>query len=100
MPYLESFQISKINDKKLDFCCKMYYLYYVINDRDMETEEIVAMSVSEYADLCISIAEFNGHNDPHKVAWDYTFWHEAVSADRYDEVVAELASRGIESWDN
>jgi hypothetical protein len=46
------------------------------------------------------MAEFNGHNDPHKVNWDYTYWHGVVSEERYEEAIAELVSRGIESWDN
>jgi hypothetical protein len=48
MSYLESFQISKINGKKLDFCCKMYYLYYVINDRDMNNEINPTLLDSEF----------------------------------------------------
>jgi len=66
----------------------------------MTNKEIVAMSVSEYTDLLISMAEMNGHNDPHKVNWDYTFWHGVISEERYSEAIVELASRGIESWDN
>jgi hypothetical protein len=66
----------------------------------MLNEEMVALSVVEYCDLLIAMAEFNGHNDPHKVNWDYTFWHGAVSEERYEEAIAELVSRGIESWDN
>jgi hypothetical protein len=66
----------------------------------MTNEEIVAMSVSEYTDLLISMAEMNGHNDPHKVNWDYTFWHGVSSEERYSEAIVELVSRGIESWDN
>jgi len=64
----------------------------------MTNEEIVLMSVSEYVDLLISMAEFNGHNDPHKTNWDYTFWHGVVSEERYAEVIPVLVERGFESW--
>jgi len=66
----------------------------------MLNEEMVALSVVEYCDLLIQMAEFNGHNDPHKVNWDYTYWHGVISEERYSEAIAELVSRGIESWDN
>ena len=66
----------------------------------MLNEEIVAMSVVEYCDLLIAMAEFNGHNDPHKTNWDYCRWHGVVSEERYEEAIAELASRGYESWNN
>jgi hypothetical protein len=66
----------------------------------MNNEEIVSMSVSEYCDLLITMAEFAGSNDPHKVNWDYTFWHGVVSEERYAEAIIELESRGIASWDN
>ena len=56
----------------------------------METEEIADMSVSEYCDLLISTAEFNGHNDPHKVNWDYWAWHGLVSETRYSEATLAL----------
>ena len=64
----------------------------------MTNKEIVAMSVSEYVDLLISMAEFNGHNDPHKTNWDYTFWYGVVSEERYAEVIPVLVERGFESW--
>ena len=66
----------------------------------MLNEEIVAMSVVEYCDLLVSMAEFNGHNDPHKTNWDYCRWHGVVSEERYEEAIAELASSGYESWNN
>jgi hypothetical protein len=46
------------------------------------------------------MAEFNGSNDPHKVNWDYTFWHGVVSEERYAEAIPLLVERGFESWDN
>jgi hypothetical protein len=64
----------------------------------MSNEEIVSMSVSEYCDLLITMAEFAGSNDPHKVSWDYTFWHGVVSEERYTEVIPALVERGFESW--
>ena len=64
----------------------------------MNNEEIVAMSVSEYVDLLISMAEFNGHNDPHKTNWDYCRWHGVVSEERYEESIPLLVERGYESW--
>ena len=64
----------------------------------MLNEEVVAMSLSEYVVLLISMAKFNGHNDPHKVNWDYTFWHGVVSEERYTEVIPALVERGFESW--
>jgi hypothetical protein len=66
----------------------------------MTNEEIVAMSLVEYVDFLIAMAEFNGHNDPHKTNWDYTFWHGVVSEERYEEVIPLLVERGYESWDN
>ena len=66
----------------------------------MLNEEIVALSLVEYVDLLIAMAEFNGHNDPHKTNWDWRRWHGVVSEERYDEAIAELASRGYESWNN
>jgi len=66
----------------------------------MTNEEIVAMSVSEYVDLLISMTEFNGHNDPHKVNWDYCRWHGVVGEERYEEVIPMLVERGFESWNN
>jgi hypothetical protein len=64
----------------------------------MTNEEIVAMSLSEYVDLLISMAEFNGHNDPHKTNWDYTYWHGVVSEARYIEATLALDFKGIHSW--
>ena len=64
----------------------------------MTNEEIVLMSVSEYVDLLISMAEFNGHNDPHKTNWDYCRWHGVVSEERYAEAIPLLVERGYESW--
>jgi hypothetical protein len=64
----------------------------------MENEEIVAMSVVEYVDFLIAMAEFNGHNDPHKVNWDYTYWHGVISETRYNEATLALDFRGIYSW--
>jgi len=58
------------------------------------------LSVVEYCDLLIEMAEFNGHNDPHKTNWDYTYWAGVISEYRYEEAIAELVSRGFESWDN
>jgi hypothetical protein len=66
----------------------------------MLNEEIVALSLVEYVDLLIAMAEFNGHNDPHKTNWDYTFWHGVVSEERYAEAIPALVERGFESWDN
>jgi hypothetical protein len=66
----------------------------------MTNEEIVAMSLSEYVDLLISMAEFNGHNDPHKTNWDYCRWHSVISEERYEEAIPLLAERGFESWNN
>jgi len=66
----------------------------------MTNAEIIEMSVVEYCDLLVEMAEFNGHNDPHKTNWDYTFWHGVVSEERYSEAIVELESRGIASWDN
>jgi len=64
----------------------------------METEEIVDMSVSEYCDLLISTAEFNGHNDPHKTNYDWCFWNGVVSEEKYHEVTQKLAQRGYPGW--
>ena len=64
----------------------------------MNNEEIVLMSVVEYCDLLISMAEFNGHNDPHKTNWDYCRWHGVISEERYEEVIPLLVERGYESW--
>ena len=66
----------------------------------MNNEEIVLMNVVEYVDFLIQMAEFNGSNDPHKVNWDYTFWHGVVSEERYAEAIPLLVERGFESWDN
>jgi hypothetical protein len=66
----------------------------------MTNEEIVAMSLSEYVDLLISMAEFNGHNDPHKTNWDWCRWHGVVGEERYEEAIPVLVGRGFESWNN
>ena len=50
----------------------------------MTNEEMVALSVVEYVDLLIAMAEFNGHNDPHKTNWDYCRWHGVISEERYE----------------
>jgi hypothetical protein len=64
----------------------------------MLNEEMVALSVVEYCDLLIAMAEFNGHKDPHKVNWDYFNWYCVVSEERYYEASYELVERGYESW--
>jgi hypothetical protein len=64
----------------------------------MNNEEIVSMNVVEYVDLLIAMAEFNGHNDPHKVNWNWCYWHGVVSEERYAEVIPLLVERGYESW--
>jgi hypothetical protein len=64
----------------------------------MTNEEILAMNVVEYVDFLIAMAEFQGHNDPHKTNWDYTYWHEVVSETRYNEATLGLDLRGIHSW--
>jgi hypothetical protein len=64
----------------------------------MENEEIVALNVVEYVDLLIAMAEFNGHNDPHKVNWDWCYWHGVISETRYSEATLALDLRGIYSW--
>ena len=64
----------------------------------MTNEEIVAMNVVEYVDFLIAMAEFNGHNDPHKTNWDYWAWHGLVSETRYSEATLALDLRGIHSW--
>ena len=64
----------------------------------MTNEEIAAMSIVEYVDLLIAMAEFNGHNDPHKTNWDYCRWHGVVSEERYAEAIPLLVERGYESW--
>lgn len=66
----------------------------------MTNEEIVAMSVSEYVDLLISMAEFNGHNDPHKTNWDWCRWQGVISEERYEEAIPLLVAKGFESWNN
>ena len=66
----------------------------------MLNEEIAAMSIVEYVDLLIAMAEFNGHNDPHFVNWDYSFWHGVISETRYHEATLALDFKGIHSWDN
>ena len=66
----------------------------------MLNEEIVALSLVEYVDLLISMAEFNGHNDPHKVNWDYCHWHGVVGMERYSETIPLLVEHGYESWNN
>ena len=64
----------------------------------MTNEEMVALSLVEYCDLLIAMAEFNGHNDPHKTNWDYCRWHGVVSEARYAEAIPLLVDRGYESW--
>jgi hypothetical protein len=64
----------------------------------MENKEIIEMSLVEYVDFLIAMAEFNGHNDPHKTNWDYCRWHGVVSEERYDEAIPLLVERGYESW--
>jgi len=66
----------------------------------MLNEEVVAMSLSEYVDLLISMTEFNGHNDPHKTNWDWCRWHGVVGEERYEEAIPVLVERGFESWNN
>ena len=64
----------------------------------MSNKEIVEMSLVEYVDLLIAMAEFNGHNDPHKTNWDYCHWHGVVSEERYAEAIPAIVERGFESW--
>ncbi len=64
----------------------------------MSNEEIVAMSLVEYVDFLIAMAEFAGHNHPNKTNWDYCRWHGVVSEERYAEAIPMLVERGYESW--
>ena len=59
----------------------------------MTNAEIVEMSVVEYCDLLVAMAEFNGHNDPHKTNWDYCHWHGVVSEEMYELAESELLVR-------
>ena len=65
----------------------------------MTNEEIAGLSLVEYVDLLEGMAVLNG-STPAKVNFDYFVWHGVVSEERYEEAIAELVSRGIESWDN
>lgn len=64
----------------------------------MSNAEIVAMSLVEYVDFLIDMADFLGHNHPHKINWSYCRWHGVVSEERYSEAIPLLTERGYESW--
>jgi hypothetical protein len=68
---------------------------YIMND----FPNLALMSVVEYCDLLEGMALING-STPAKVNFDYCFWYGAVSEERFEEAIAELVSRGVESWDN
>lgn len=64
----------------------------------MENSEIASLSVPNYVELVIAMAELNGSTFE-KVNFDYCFWHGVVSEERYNEAVAyynEMLELGIE----
>lgn len=81
------------------FCnLDVWIIVSILNLTDMLNEEIVAMTLVEYVDFLIAMAEFAGHNHPHKVNFDYWCWHRVIGEERYSEAIPLLVERGYESW--
>ena len=84
----------KIIEGRLDNMRIIYYLYYMreLNNKDMMNEEIAGLELVEYVDLLEGMAMVNG-STPERVNWDYYFWDDAVSEERFEEAKLALGIR-------
>ena len=63
-----------------------------LNNKDMMNEEIAGLELVEYVDLLEGMAMVNG-STPERVNWDYYFWDDAVSEERFEEAKLALGIR-------
>lgn len=58
----------------------------------MNNENIGKLSLSGYVELITAMAELNG-STPERVNYDYCFWHDVVSVERFQEAKLALGIR-------
>jgi hypothetical protein len=58
----------------------------------MMNEEIAGLELVHYVDLLEGMAELNG-STPERVNYDYCFWHDVVSVERFEEAKLALGIR-------